>query len=445
MSKGINAWTSDQLIQWVNQQSFNSVTKQKIIAGINEHNVKGSDIALLEDASEVDDYFKVKGADALTLLNLIDSQKDADFKKTTGADDDSKNDWSDDRAFDLNFSGQKQQCCKLESVRLTDKLGKVKERWLKTIGAEIDDQNNGYKFSKQIEKVTFHHHGVSLGSSKNKSTLKQCGFNFQNVDMEVYVVFQVPGGMAAPRIRKIRKKKHNLVLSKEPDYLMGYTDDDGVERAKMPCGCAFAADTMYRYLKSKCDGDNARAITILCPMKKASQGGRCKGTDTQRLWPFSLMFAVADLTPEEVKRYSEVIEERNGLGKPKKCPHCGAFCEREPDLRIWRVRCVQCNGSDWCWHCCKVWNKSGSLVICGNSGCAGTIKSGVNDWAKGDDVPLMRACPKCLTLIEYTQRCQHMCCIACPHQFCFKCLGDWEPGRFGVHNHCAVQSFQTQL
>eukprot|EP00483_Globobulimina_turgida_P013496 UN13521 len=38
----------------------------------------------------------------------------------------------------------------------------------------------------------------------------------------------------------------------------------------------------------------------------------------------------------------------------------------------------------------------------------------------------MRACPKCLTLIEYTEACQHMTCLGCPHEFCFKCLQAWK-------------------
>lgn len=36
-----------------------------------------------------------------------------------------------------------------------------------------------------------------------------------------------------------------------------------------------------------------------------------------------------------------------------------------------------------------------------------------------------KRCPHCRTMIELTEGCNHMTCISCLQQFCFRCLRDW--------------------
>lgn len=50
----------------------------------------------------------------------------------------------------------------------------------------------------------------------------------------------------------------------------------------------------------------------------------------------------------------------------------------------------------------------------------------VNQSSLGDGkMPIIRACPKCNSLIQCNQACKHIICLACHHQFCFNCLGTW--------------------
>eukprot|EP00488_Nonionellina_sp_1-RS-2012_P002707 TRINITY_DN538_c0_g1_i1.p1 TRINITY_DN538_c0_g1~~TRINITY_DN538_c0_g1_i1.p1 ORF type:complete len:233 (+),score=68.36 TRINITY_DN538_c0_g1_i1:747-1445(+) len=213
---------------------------------------------------------------------------------------------------------------------------------------------------------------------------------------------------------------------------MGYTNADGIPRAEMPCGCAIASDTMWRYMKSLFEKDY-KSTALFCPTPKKE----CIGNDTQREWQWPLVFAIADLSQKEITKYTRIINNR--ISGSKDCPHadCGASTDKPDNVRIWRVRCTVCNNSDWCWSCRGTWKASGLGPICGNDNCMGAqinlilakCDKVTPDWAdiknKGGKVPQVRACPKCCTTLEYTSACKHMWCLCCPHEFCFNCLGKW--------------------
>eukprot|EP01084_Bolivina_argentea_P003843 7259_1 len=238
------------------------------------------------------------------------------------------------------------------------------------------------------------------------------------------------------RNRKLRRKKHKGVIkfTNKPDCIMDYTDEDGIKRAEMPCGCAYASDTMYRHMKSIFEKD-FKETKAICPMPKKTY---CKGNDKQRQWPWALVFIIADLSEKEIIKYTKAIDNR--LSGSKSCPHCGANTERPDDLRISRVRCKVCDKSDWCWNCTKVWKHGGLGPICGNDNCMGEQLNNMlkiencgkieAPWPDikntGKDIPKSRACPKCYTVLEFTEECKHIWCICCPHQFCFNCLRDWK-------------------
>jgi len=277
--------------------------------------------------------------------------------------------------------------------------------------------------------------------------------------LPLVVTFKVKGGADEKyedddpdqfRNRKLKRKKMKEIVgiydiefpSSKPDCIMGYTDEDNKKRVDMPCKCTFAADTMHRYTKSIFDKD-FKTTKAICPMPK---GTVCKGNDKQREWPWELVFIIADLSDKERGKYAKAIENR--LSGSKDCPHCGATTERPDDLRISRVRCDTCNKSDWCWNCRKVWKAGGLGPICGNNGCMADVLNGIvkncgkvkvpwsNVTNRGKEMPQTRACPKCLSSLEYVQACKHISCICCPYEFCFNCLGDWKSGACSHSKTC---------
>ena len=38
------------------------------------------------------------------------------------------------------------------------------------------------------------------------------------------------------------------------------------------------------------------------------------------------------------------------------------------------------------------------------------------------DIPILRACPSCRTIVEQTVGCYNMTCVSCRNSFCFICL-----------------------
>jgi hypothetical protein len=94
--------------------------------------------------------------------------------------------WTDDTPFALSFKDNKQQCCTIEKVRLTDTLGSIKQRWLD----RITNQKNG-KLGQSMQNIEMHHHSQSLDHSFDSSTLKQLGFDHRNRTLPVNVVLPI--------------------------------------------------------------------------------------------------------------------------------------------------------------------------------------------------------------------------------------------------------------
>ena len=164
---------------------------------------------------------------------------------------------------------------------------------------------------------------------------------------------------------------------------------------------------------------------VCCPIVKCNQE-----------WDVGDVADAADLCENEYGNLVRVLENRKAIrsGKCKQCPKCGEIAQKPEKLLKFRVHCTspQCRlgATDFCWLCGNKW-KSFGFTVCGNKSC---ISATVNDELKRSgttdkitrrsDVkcPKIRACPHCLTLVQYKSDCKHMKCWSCGGYFCFICL-----------------------
>lgn len=462
----------DQLIAWINTLSLSSANKDKIINGIKQCAEENSDPVTGSDFIEADvEDIKELTAEAIgtklakSLLAEVSKKKDEDFTAQSSNNISNNNNSNNlninNGPFTLNLIAQQGGIVQIKNVTKSWTVSKIKAEYLEDQGNCIaaDKYRRDVKWSGTEGKIDLLKSGKVM---KNEYTLEYykiiCA---ADCIMPLTVMFKCKGGAEAKyndnneddkyKVRKLRRKKYKgmIKLSKKPDCIMGYTDDDNVRRAEMPCGCAIASDTMWRYMKALFEKD-FKGTKLICPMPN----NLCTGNNKQREWPWNLIYIIADLSQKEIAKYSRIITNRTA--GTKNCPHCGATTERPKELRICRVACKQCKNSDWCWNCTKTWKSGGLGPICGNKDCMGAEVNNILkqcDWivptAWGSDinkssltcpgkegkVPKVRACPKCCSMIQYTSACKHMWCLCCPHEFCFNCLGTWDKDGNGQCKH----------
>lgn len=464
--------SQDELIDWIKSipedESFTSIVKDKIVSGIKEYKETKGSAVTGEDIFDADEYEDVQdliiGCEkkwAKSLWRKIDAKKSEDVADNT-PEGGSTAESQGSGPFVLRIQAIRAQPYLIKDVTRNTRIKDVKAKFL----AEFGDQQRADLYRGNLGKL----------SNDDKIDIKKGGDNMDDnstlgdygivngVHLPLLVQFRVKGGADAKyndndddddkyRARKIRKKKLkkqgiNLKYSSKPDCIMGYNDSDGIPRAEMPCNCSFAADTMYRFMKSIFEKD-MKSTKAICPMPK---GTHCKGNDKQRLWDWGLVFIISDLSDKEVAYYTKCIDNR--VSGSKNCPHCGAVTTRPEQVGITRVRCVAkgCpGGGDWCFNCGKKWKHHSLGPICGNNNCMAdqinaclaSCKEQDTPWSNvkknGQSkfkMPTIRACPKCLTTLQYVKACKHIECPCCPHQFCFNCLKDWNTVNKNVDQHC---------
>eukprot|EP01083_Nonionella_stella_P108983 317312_1 len=240
----------------------------------------------------------------------------------------------------------------------------------------------------------------------------------------ITVIFKTKGGAMAAydgMDRRIRFRKHGLRQTSLPDVLIGYDDNDGIPRALLECGRhAMTAETMFMYIKSSLS-NNLEQTDIVCP------GTPDKGCGKVLSWQTCTQ--IADMNAREYMKWTDLIEKRAMINY-KQCPHCQAYCLRDDGVAIFRMSCIACDSGDWCWECCQPWKGSGHSMCC-NQNCDLIVFTNtklltcpmikVSDT--GVEIPQFRACPRCVTFIEYSEACKHMICSGCDKEFCFVCLG----------------------
>jgi len=151
-------------------------------------------------------------------------------------------------------------------------------------------------------------------------------------------------------------------------------------------------------------------------------------------------------------RMQENFQKNPGTGI-RQCKVCGVNWKRDHRNRI---VCNTCSSNQnrevqYCWECRQEWR--GGSDRCGNAGCNEaeqrqlTLQScGTKTIGDVSGCPIIRACPRCSTLIHHKDQCKHMTC-KCGCEFCFVCLKRkilvW---RCGIYNSpCPIAPRQTVL
>lgn len=156
----------------------------------------------------------------------------------------------------------------------------------------------------------------------------------------------------------------------------------------------------------------------------------------------------------------------------KVCPNaaCRRYIVRMD--KVMRVQCPDCKDGEFCWLCLNKWKGDGYLH-CGNANCseaAMTVLQLEESWnertnhgkliGRNKDFPLQRVCPNtgCSVVNEYGDKCKHITCSKCTHQYCHICLkkwsgckcgycqyiGDGAPVCSGYYDECNLAGLQTQ-
>lgn len=243
-----------------------------------------------------------------------------------------------------------------------------------------------------------------------------------------------------------------LIISYEPDIIYGeYTDNK--ERAVMPCGHVISRESMTDFLTNLL---NDRKYVIECP------GIINKNKICKEKWDFALCAKIGVLSQKEKKEFEigfarlMILDKMNG----KICPTCDCFVFKPEEVKINRVACIVCakkgKAKDFCWKCLKPWNNLFDNDFCGNDSCKKAMEETLNllkncskkKIGEVENVPEIRACPQCKTLISHKSHCKHMKCKKCyEFEFCFVCLSvknkdnTWPCGKY--NDICKVAPIQN--
>ncbi|TNV77747.1 hypothetical protein FGO68_gene16022 [Halteria grandinella] len=203
----------------------------------------------------------------------------------------------------------------------------------------------------------------------------------------------------------------------------------------MPCGHAFSSETMRKIMLNQV---KEGAHEIRCPaIKPGHLYGLCNAK-----WDYPCMTAIFCMTKLEEDFYEEKLKENIHLFVLNyvQCPTCLVLIPRpSDDPKLTRTHCDKCEETerrtaDFCYKCGDEWKYD---EICMSDDC--TFKKqnkilqecGVVEIDEIIDVPSVRACPNCNTLIEHMEACRHMKCLTpkckdAKFEYCHICILEWQ-------------------
>jgi len=185
----------------------------------------------------------------------------------------------------------------------------------------------------------------------------------------------------------------------------------GGKCAQLPCGHPFCHDCWLAYLREKIITQGTQSIE--CP----AYG--CK--------VFVDEYTVTQLlqgNKELLDRYLYLVAKAfvRGNSHVQWCP--ARDCQYAVELAYPRPRSVRCKcGHEFCFACqehrhiplkCTMLNHW--LKKCADD-------SETSNWISVNT----KECPRCHSTIEKNGGCNHMTCNSCKHEFCWVCLGAWQP------------------
>lgn len=291
-----------------------------------------------------------------------------------------------------------------------------------------------YDIDRHLSNIMLYNQGRYLPFSQGESLSDYGLTHLSKLDLQV----TLPGGIWPLTAIKVRKTELRplpgfitvTTSPTEPD-MISLEADPKEKRARMPCGHVIGPSSMTSYCQSLLSEGR---VKFFCPSVDSKTGKSNCGKE----WEYFLVRHVACLSDDENQAFEKKISD-NYLQKAdglQQCPSCTVWCFKDSKMGNF-VRCPMCK-TDFCWACLRDWIASNNSRICGNPDCDGRdnrekilaecpLKK-INECA---ECPSIRACPRCLLLVEHKDMCGHMSCPDCQYGFCFICLrgktssGDW--------------------
>ncbi|XP_062580726.1 E3 ubiquitin-protein ligase RNF217-like [Saccostrea cucullata] len=238
------------------------------------------------------------------------------------------------------------------------------------------------------------------------------------------------------------------ITTTKPDIIWEYESDP---RLELPCGHAITPDNLFGLLREKI---RQNEYCICCPGKTDS--GTCN-----ELFDNQLILKKCMLSADEYLFYSGKLSfnyinasKRNEI---KNCPRCDSYCKK---MNIFQnhIKCFKCSNEmfysfKFCWYCSESWtqdhecssaneNEQNIEIVRQLENCS-KITLGYSNM---ENVPSIRLCPNCKTLLQHDQACKSMICTICKTEFCFACLkiafdGKLQCGEF--NGRCNVAPIQS--
>ena len=152
--------------------------------------------------------------------------------------------------------------------------------------------------------------------------------------------------------------------------------------------------------------------------------------------PLSEIFKFVNISEDTRASITKAISTNLSISEGKvQCPSCKNYCERQNNSQ---VKCSTCTFGFFfkrpyifCSYCTERWKDPSDHQNCGNKDCSRKKMYVVTHppmthftgaGGKRIEVPTIRMCPKCATVIEHKGGCSQMRCWTCGFNFCLICL-----------------------
>eukprot|EP00485_Elphidium_margaritaceum_P021871 CAMPEP_0202713852 /NCGR_PEP_ID=MMETSP1385-20130828/60443_1 /ASSEMBLY_ACC=CAM_ASM_000861 /TAXON_ID=933848 /ORGANISM="Elphidium margaritaceum" /LENGTH=455 /DNA_ID=CAMNT_0049374371 /DNA_START=78 /DNA_END=1445 /DNA_ORIENTATION=- len=419
----IREWSTDDVVVWISSLSISEPWKKQLTTPILQNEISGKDLYPLKNGSAL---MGSLGIINLIACNRVFSQlktiKDKEVEEVTrrAATATPQNNQQDapdnEKQFDLHLihrgtEFKLDQYCTLNTYIMSIKQWYKAQSGVSSSLNQIDLYYRGKKIDCQklsdIQPAfNTHHHLINIKFDNNGGAAPSKAYLPTVYDED------------PNRERVIRFSKYkSLRRSEKDDCLTFFDDESGYDRADIGCKGhhAMAAITMFKYIVQVVE-INQKNTKFHCPI--------CKDK-----LDWEHIAQIADLTSQEYARFTRILDRRKNP-HIKSCPNCGAESTKKKGTVIFQMACASCNGPYWCWVCCQKWRGKGT-TWCGNDDCALVTETNLildkaeiitPKYLNCAKVPEIRACPRCMTLINWKDGCKMMTCSGCSEKFCFVCL-----------------------
>eukprot|EP01083_Nonionella_stella_P065289 170941_1 len=196
------------------------------------------------------------------------------------------------------------------------------------------------------------------------------------------------------------------------------TQEQNVEVFKMPgCGHSMTPTSLYDYALSRCFNKSCKVL-------------QCAHYKCDTVWQYPIIKQYL-LSGAFVCSKLEVLLSRNVLlnnetYSVQKCIHCNVLLYRLKSRKMnetkFETKCIICE-KEFCWSCNEEWKSNHSCDASFRFQVVEILsKCELKTIGSQENIPSVRACPKCSALIYHVDACKHMKCGECKTDFCFVCL-----------------------